>query len=234
MRRERTPTDPRAELEALYRAISHELRSPLGAVLNYASILELDFGPALAPEARDVIVRLHRSADTAVVLLDSLARLAQVERAPVAAQPVDLAAIARKAWDAVKPARTPAHLEVGTLSELSADPALVQSALEELFANAIKFSPEKANVALSAMRSESGSTVLCVRDEGIGFDSRFAPKLFQVFSRLHPRGAYAGSGVGLAVVRRIAERHGGRAWAESELGAGTRLFVEFPGAEGRL
>ena len=228
MRLERTATDSRAELEGLYRAVSHELRSPLGAVLNYASILELDHKDALSAEAHELIARLRRSADAAVALLDSLARLAQVERAALAPGPVDLAAVARKAWEAVKPASERAQLELGALPEVVADAVLVETAFQELFANAIKFSREKAHVAVSALESDSGGVVICVRDEGIGFDPRFAPKLFHVFSRLHPRGTYPGAGVGLAVVRRIAERHGGSVWAESEPDAGARFFFELP------
>jgi len=235
MRREGKANDSRGELEALYRAVSHELRSPLGAVLNYASILELDHGDALSAGAHELIARLRRSADAAVTLLDSLARLAQVERAPVEPAPVDLAAVARKAWDAVKPPKLRAELELGALAEPVADPALLQTALEELFANAIKFSEtrEKAKVAVSALRSDSGGVLICVRDEGVGFDPQFAPKLFQVFSRLHPRGTYPGAGVGLAVVRRIAARHGGAVWAESEREAGARFFLELPAGETR-
>jgi signal transduction histidine kinase len=233
MRPEGNAKDSRAELEALCSALSHELRSPLGAVLNYASILELDHGDGLRAEAREVIARLRRSADAAVGLLDSLSRLAQVERARLAPAPVELGAVARQAWDAVKPAGARAQLELGALPEVFADPALLEIALEELFANAIKFSREKANVAVSALRSDSGGALICVRDEGIGFDPRFAPKLFKVFSRLHPRGAYPGSGVGLAVVRRIAERHGGAVRAESEPESGARFFVELPPDEAR-
>jgi signal transduction histidine kinase len=229
MRREGKDASTSAELEALYRAVSHELRSPLGAVLNYASILELDFADSLGGEARDVIARLRRSADNAVGLLDALAKLAQVERAPLEPVDLDLALVARTAFEVAKRSLGNAKLELGELPTVKADPALLAAALEELFANAIKFSTtrEKANVSLAAWPSDSG-VVLCVRDEGVGFEPRFAPKLFQVFSRLHPRGTYPGSGVGLALVRRIAERHGGRVWAEAELDAGARFFMELP------
>jgi len=225
---------PGSEVEALCRAISHELRSPLGAVLNYASILEIDHANELTPGARDVLARLRRSADNAVALLDALARLTDVERAGLSRTTVDLGALAQKAFDAVKPVGGLVRLELAdVLPEVVADPTLLQTALEELFANAIKFAGarEKARVTLSALASDSGGVVICVGDEGVGFEPRFAPKLFQLFSRLHPRGAYPGSGVGLAVVRRIAERHGGSVWAESEPEGGARFFVELPPAE---
>ncbi|HTO53642.1 MAG TPA: ATP-binding protein [Myxococcota bacterium] len=229
MGREGKASGVSAELEALYQAVSHELRSPLGAVLNYASILEIDFGPRLEPEARELLGRLRRSAENAVGLLDALPRMAMVERAALQPVPLDLAALCRAAFDSAKPVGARAELQLGSLPELRADPTLLSSALEELFSNALKFSGtrEKAQVAVSGWQSDSG-VVICVRDEGIGFDPRFASKLFQVFSRLHPRGTYPGAGVGLARVRRISERHGGRVWAESEPDAGARFFIELP------
>jgi signal transduction histidine kinase len=229
MGREGTSTGASAELEALYRAVSHELRSPLGAVLNYASILEIDFGPSLSPEARNVLERLRRSAENAVGLLDALSRLAMVEHAPLQLAPIDPGALCRAAFEAVKPPGARAELELGSLPKVTADPALLASALEELISNAIKFSGarEKAKVGVSGWQSDSG-VVICVRDEGVGFDPRFASKLFQVFSRLHGRGTHPGAGVGLARVRRICERHGGRVWAESEPDAGARFFLELP------
>jgi signal transduction histidine kinase len=232
MRREDTTASASPDLEALYRALSHDLRSPLGAVLNYASILEIDFGPALGAEARDVLERLRRSAENAVGLLDALARLAMVERAPLDPAPIDLVLLCRTAFEAAKPSGARAELELGSLPTVVGDAALLAGALEELFSNAIKFSGtrEKAHVAVSAWPSDSG-VVICVRDEGVGFDARFAPKLFQVFSRLHPRGSYPGAGVGLARVRRIAERHGGRVWAESEPDAGARFYLELAAAD---
>src|SRR5262249_16232696 len=142
----------------------------------------------LGAEARELIARLRRSADAAVGLLDSLVRLAQVERAPLAPALLDLAVVARKAWCAVKPPGERAYLELGALPQVVADPALLETAFQELLANAIKFSSEKAHVSVSALESDSGGVVICVRDEGVGFDPRFAHKLFQVFSRLHARG----------------------------------------------
>ena len=223
-----------AELEALYSALSHELRSPLGAVLNYASILELDYASQLDADAQEIIARLRRNADAVVALLDALARMAGIERAELRAERLDLASLARAAFDGVRPAGSRAELAIGELPELTADAALLGIALEELFTNAIKFSAsrEKAHVAISGWAGDADSIVLCVRDDGAGFDPRFARKLFSVFSRLNPRGVYPGAGVGLALVRRIAERHGGRVWAESEPDAGARFYLELPAGAG--
>ena len=229
------PTDhgaeeARAELADLYRALSHELRSPLGSILNFAGILEVDFGSELDPAARGVIARIRRSADSAVAVLDVLNRLAGVERGELRPDAVDLEALARTAFASVRGPELRADLTLGEPPIFEADRELLGIALEELFANAIKFSAvrEKATVALNAWASDPDHVVLCVSDAGIGFDPRHGAKLFKLFERLHPRATYPGAGAGLAVVRRVVERHGGRVWAESEPDAGARFFMELP------
>jgi signal transduction histidine kinase len=219
-----------SELANVYRALSHELRSPLGSVLNFATILELDHGAQLDPAAREVIARIRRSADGAVLLLDALSRLAAIERAELRPEALALEPLARTAFANVRRPDAPAELALGELPEVEADRELVRTALEELFANAIKFSAtrEKAMVELSGWASDDRHVVLCVRDAGIGFDPRHAGTLFKIFERLHSRAAHPGAGVGLALVRRVAERHGGRCWAEADLDVGARFFLELP------
>jgi signal transduction histidine kinase len=221
---------PDPELANLYRALSHELRSPLGSVLNFAAILELDHGAQLDPAAREVIARIRRSADGAVTLLDALSRLAAVERAELQPERIDLEPLARTAFANVRHGDARAELALGELPDVVADRELLRSAFEELFANALKFSAtrEKAVVGLSGWSSDDGRVVLRVSDAGIGFDSRHAGKLFKLFERLHPRTTHPGTGVGLALVRRVVERHEGRCWAEGELDVGARFFMELP------
>ena len=199
-------------------------------MLNFAAILELDHGAKLDPAAREVIARIRRSADGAVLLLDALNRLAAVERAELQPEVLSLEPLARAAFANVRRPEPPAELALGDLPDVEADRELLRAALEELFANAIKFSAtrEKAMVALSGWPSDDRHIVLCVRDAGIGFDPRHAGKLFKIFERLHSRATHPGAGVGLALVRRIAERHGGRCWAEGDLDVGARFFLELP------
>src|SRR5262245_25308800 len=169
-----TNSDAPSERANLYRALSHELRSPLGSIVNFAAILEVDHGGALDEGAREVIARIRRSADAAVALLDALSRLAAIERAELRAEPQDVAAIARAAFIQVRRPEKPADLTLGELPIVQADRELLRTALEELFSNAIKYSAtrEKASVALSGWRSEDDGIVLCVADAGVGFDPR--------------------------------------------------------------
>jgi signal transduction histidine kinase len=217
----------RSELANLYRALSHELRSPLGSVLNFAAILELDHGAQLDPAAHEVIARIRRSADGAVLILDALSRLAAIERAELRPELVSLEPLARTAFANVRRPDAPAELALGELPDVEADRELLRAALEELFANAIKFSAtrEKAMVALSGWASDDRHVVLCVADAGVGFDPRHAAKLFKIFERLHSRAAHPGAGVGLALVRRIADAHGGLAWAENRAEGGARVAI---------
>ena len=219
-----------SELASLYGALSHELRSPLGSILNFAAILELDHGAELGPGAREVLARIRRSADSAVALLEALGRVAAVERAPLHCEPLDLQALARATFAQVPHGETRAELALGELPVVVADRELVRAAFEELFANAIKFSAsrEKAVVSLSGWTSDDDHVVLCVSDAGIGFDPRHGARLFKLFERLHSRATHSGAGVGLALVRRVAERHGGRVWAEAEPDAGARFYMELP------
>ena len=148
--------EARVELADLYRALSHELRSPLGSILNFAAILEVDHGSQLDSAARGVIARIHRSADAAVAILDVLNRLAGIERAELRPEPVDLEALARAAFANVRRPELRADLTLGEPPVFEADRELLGIALEELFANAIKFSAvrEKASVALNGWVSD--------------------------------------------------------------------------------
>ena len=220
----------RRELDALHSAVSHDLRSPIGAVLNFATVLEIDHGTELSADARQILDRIRRSAESGISLLDGLSRLSRVERSSLRPERLDVAAIVRRAFAEVKPPGAEVELTVGELPEVSADAALLRTAFAELFANGIKFSArrEKAHIAVSGRRGAGGEVVYCVADDGVGFEPRFASKLFGVFERVHSREEFPGAGVGLALVRRIAERHGGRVWAEAEPEGGARFHLALP------
>jgi len=224
--------EARDELDAFNFSVSHDLRSPIGAVMNFASVLEEDYGGELDAEARDMLARIRRSAESALAMLDGLLRFSRVARQPLRREPLDVEALVRDAYRSVARPEQPADLAVRTLPPVVADRQLLRAAFEELLANALKFGAgdERARVSVEGRREEDGTIVYCVADEGVGFDPRWSGKLFGVFERLHSRDEYPGAGLGLAVVRRIVERHGGRVWAESRAEHGARFFLALPPA----
>jgi signal transduction histidine kinase len=221
----------RRELEALQSSVAHDLRSPVGAVLNFATVLELDHGQHLDEGARDIVERIRNSAEAALGLLDALSRLTGVTRAPLRPAALDMEPLVRRAYAEARPGAPRPALSLDPLPRVVADPALLHTAFVELFDNALKFGAacEAPRVSVGGRRDADGTLVYWVADSGVGFDMRFAGKLFGVFARLHSRDEFPGAGVGLAIVRRIAERHGGRAWAEAEPGRGARVFLALPG-----
>ena len=222
----------RDESDALQRSVSHDLRSPIGAVLNFATVLELDHGEDLGPDGRLVVQRIRRSAESGLVLLDALSRLSRVARAPLRRAPVEVETLIRQAFAELGEPAARAELTLGAIPPALADADLLRTAFRELLSNAMKFSSglEKPQITVRGVRQDDGSLVYTIADEGVGFDMRFAGKLFRSFERLHSRDEFAGAGVGLAIVRKIAERHGGRVWAEAELDGGARFHLALPGA----
>lgn len=224
--------DGRAELDAIHAAVSHDLRSPIGAVLNFLTVLEEDHGAQLDADGRAILTGIRRSADSALTLLDGLARLASAARSPMAPRLVDVDSLVRRAFAAACPADGTVELTVlGPLPPVVGDPELLRTAFEELLANAIKFSAprEEARIKVGAAR-EDGTVAYWIADEGVGFDPRFVGKLFHIFERLHSREEFPGAGAGLAVVHRIAERHGGRVAADGEPERGATFRLVLPAA----
>jgi signal transduction histidine kinase len=198
-------------------------------------VLELDVGDGLDPEARGLLGRIRRAAHSALDLLDGLARLTRSAREPLHRMRVEADALARDAFVELPPALRGVELALGPLPAAVADPALLRSCFSELLSNAAKFSrgSEKPRVTVGGRREPDGGVVFWVADEGVGFDPRFVSRLFRPFERLHSRDDFPGAGVGLAIVRRIAERHGGRVWAEGEPGCGARFYFSLaPETEG--
>lgn len=224
--------EARAELDAIHSSVSHDLRSPIGAALNFLTVLEEDHGDQLDADGRAILARIRRSADSALSLLDGLARLARVGRKPMAPRLVDVDALVRSVFAAARPPERSVDLHIDEpLPAIVADPELLRSAFSELISNAVRFTShaEKASVSVGARHDDEANTVdYWVADDGVGFDERFAAKLFHVFERLHSREEFPGAGAGLAVVRRIAERHGGSVRAEGVPGRGATFHLMLP------
>jgi len=211
-----------AEMEGFTYTVAHDLRSPLRAVNATATVLAEELGGSLPDGLRVMLERQVHNSRRLGRLIDDLLHYTRLSRAAINRQPVDLSALAQSVA-AELGAGVNVEVEDGLMA--SADPALVRLVLENLLSNAKKFSPEGGTVRVSREESD-GVVAFAVSDQGIGFDPSHAAKLFQPFNRLVRDDEYPGTGIGLANVRRVVERHGGRVWAEGQAGRGaTFLFT---------
>jgi signal transduction histidine kinase len=210
------------ELEAFSYSVSHDLRTPLRALDGFSRELLETYAPSLDPTARHYVTRIRAGAQKLDRIIDDLLRLSRVGRASMNVQPVDLAAIARSvaAELSTSSSRNVRWIFPDT-APAEADRELLGIVLQNLLQNAWKFTAgsDQAVIELRVEAARSGYTY-SVRDDGIGFDMRYADKLFAPFQRLHSTTSFEGTGIGLATVKRIIHRHGGQVWAESTPGAG--------------
>jgi light-regulated signal transduction histidine kinase (bacteriophytochrome) len=214
------------ELEAFSYSVSHDLRAPLRAIDGFARALSEDFADRLDATGRDYLDRVRRGAQRMGVLIDDLLQLSRVGRARLNPAEVYLSVVARDivARFAENDPGREVTVEISPGVAAYGDPRQLQIALTNLFANAWKYTgkTESARIEFGTMSSDD-ETVYYIRDNGVGFDMRYSDKLFGAFQRLH--GAeFPGSGIGLATVRRIIHRHGGRVWAEAAVGKGASFF----------
>jgi light-regulated signal transduction histidine kinase (bacteriophytochrome) len=211
------------ELEAFSYSVAHDLRAPLRSIDGFGHALLEDCGGALDDTGRSYLGRIHDSVVNMGKLIDGLLELARLTRTDVRPHRVDLGELARSSVKRLReldPHRTVDLVIDGGLVE-EGDPTLLGAAIDNLMGNAWKFTRNRADARIEFGSEESdGKTVYFVRDNGAGFDMAFAPKLFGVFQRLHARSEFEGTGIGLATVQRIVERHGGRVWAEAKIGEG--------------
>ena len=215
------------ELESFSYTVSHDLRAPIRVVEGFTKILKEDYGRALDRIGNDHLDRVLGAAARMNGMIDALLALSQLSAKPVQQQPVNLTQLASYIVDDLKRQSPERLVDVRIDHGMSAqgDPTLLRVALENLLGNAWKYSA-KRDRAVIEFRSEhqGGRVVYRVRDNGAGFDMRFADRLFGVFQRLHSANDFQGTGVGLATVQRIVRRHGGQIWAESEVGEGATFF----------
>jgi signal transduction histidine kinase len=219
------------ELEGFTYTVSHDLRTPLRAIDGFSRILEEDFGDKLDGEARRLIGVVRENTRKMGQLIDDLLTFSRLGRNPIAATGIDMEALARSALAEIgaPAAPGPARIEIHPLPEAWGDPAAIKEVWMNLLSNAVKFSGKRDQPLIEVSgRSDGMDAVYCVKDNGAGFDMKYYDKLFGVFQRLHGAEEFAGTGVGLAIVRRIVSRHGGRAWAEGKVGEGAAFYFSLP------
>jgi signal transduction histidine kinase len=214
------------ELEAFSYSVSHDLRAPLRAIDGFSSALLEDHGDSLNEEGRSYLQRVRAAAARMTALIDDLLNLARMTRGPLRRAHVDVSELARTILEELQ-RRNPERevsVEIEPGLGVHADPRLVQVLLDNLLGNAWKFTGKKHDARIVVGRTEDLTPALFVRDNGAGFDSKYAGKLFQPFQRLHLASDFEGTGIGLATVQRIAGRHGGRVWVDAAVGLGATFF----------
>jgi signal transduction histidine kinase len=221
-----------AELEAFSYSVSHDLRAPLRSIHGFSQALLEDYRDRLDATGSDHLRRVCAAAERMGTLIDDLLELSRVTRSELELGTVDLTAMARRVAAELQQADPARAVDLAVQEGLTAtgDPRLVRLVLQNLIENAWKFTSRQARATIEVGASADGGGVFFVRDDGAGFDMTYADKLFGVFQRLHAAGDFPGTGVGLAVVQRIVQRHGGRAWAEAAPDRGaTFYFTLSPG-----
>jgi signal transduction histidine kinase len=216
------------ELESFSYTVSHDLRAPLRAIDGFARIFEEDYGRYVDEEGRRLIGVIRDSSRRMGALIDNLLAFSKLGRQALLPMPVDMTLLAAEAWVELA-AGGAVKCTLPALPEARGDRMLLKQVWTNLLSNAVKYSArrDQPRIEVSGQR-EGAELVYCVADNGTGFDMKYYGKLFGVFQRLHSDAEYPGNGVGLATVRRIILRHGGRAWAESELGTGAKFFFSLP------
>ncbi len=215
------------ELEAFSYSVSHDLRAPLRSIDGFSQALLEDYDAVLDERGRDHLRRVRAAAQRMGQLIDDLLQLSRVGRAKISPQPVDLSGLARDVFATLAQAEPTRHVVRVVAEGLSArcDLHLVRIVLENLLGNAWKFTHKVRGPRIEVgQHADDTRQVFFVRDNGAGFDMRAAERLFRPFQRLHTTSDFAGTGIGLATVQRIVERHGGTVWAEAEVGKGACFF----------
>ena len=220
-----------AELERFSYSVSHDLRAPLRAINGYAQAVLEDYAAALDAEGQRFLGIIRDSAKRGGELIDALLNFSRLGRQTLSMEPVDLTELARAVVDELRRSTDVEGMDVivDPLQPTRGDRTLLRQVLANLIGNAFKFSRGRPHPQIEiGARREGQAVVYFVRDNGVGFDMRYADKLFGVFQRLHRADEFEGTGVGLALAQRIIQRHGGRIWADGKVDGGATFFFTLP------
>jgi signal transduction histidine kinase len=219
------------ELEAFSYSVSHDLRAPLRAIDGFSRIVLEDYATHIPAEAQRYLAEIRRGTERMGTLIDGLLKLSRLGRQPLNKRTVDTAGLMCQCMAELRheQADRDVNVQLGSLPPCEADHTLLKQVFINLLSNALKYSRTREHARIEVDCQLQGSEqVFCVRDNGVGFDMRYADKLFGVFQRLHRAEEFEGTGVGLAIAHRVVHRHGGRIWAEAEVGKGAAFFFTLP------
>jgi PAS domain S-box-containing protein len=222
------------ELEAFTYSVSHDLRAPLRHISGFTRIMVEKFGPSLPAEAQQHLHLIEQGATRMGQLVDELLKLARLGRQAVAVKVTGLSALVNDVITLLAPETEGRQVEwkIGALPLVECDPTLVRQVFQNLISNALKYSrPRSPAVIEIGQTKKEGENVIFVKDNGVGFEMKYADKLFGVFQRLHAAQEFEGTGIGLATVERIVHKHGGRVWVDAELNRGAIFYFTLSGRE---
>lgn len=223
------------ELEAFSYTVSHDLRAPLRAIDGFSEALVEDFPDSAPEQARRYLSRIRSATMRMSQLIEDLLNLSRVSRVPLERVDVDLGDVVRQVVENIRLGNAERDVEVSIWEGIvvSADPRLLRAALENLIGNSWKFTEkvERPKIEIGTLR-DGEHIITFVKDNGAGFDMKYADQLFKAFQRLHSGNEYAGTGIGLATVQRIVRRHGGRIWADARVGQGATFYFTLTASQG--
>jgi len=223
------------ELESFTYSVSHDLRAPLRHVDGFAQFLEEEFGSGLPQGAQDLVTKIRQGSKKMGRLVDDLLNLSRIGKKELARHETDLTLLAQSAMSDTKLDSTDRKIDwrLESLPTVNCDSGLMKQVFINLLSNSAKYTRPMENALIEVgQQPVDGTTAIYVRDNGVGFNMKYASKLFGVFQRLHRPEEFEGTGVGLAIVARIVHKHGGTIWAEAELNKGaTFYFTLAPGRQ---
>jgi len=219
------------ELDAFNHSVSHDLRSPLRGISTLAEILQSEFGEGMPEEAKQILTRIIRNSNKIQHLVEDLLEFARVGRQDITIEPVSMRQLVDQILEEslTSDSENNISVQVDNLADARCDKKLMNQVWVNLISNALKYSSGKPNPQIRiGSYFKNNEQVYFVRDNGAGFDMTYYKKLFNVFSRLHHETEFSGTGVGLSIVKRIVERHGGKVWGEGQPGIGATFYFSLP------
>lgn len=220
------------ELESFSYSVSHDLRAPLRAISSYSTILIQDYAAQIPPGAHILLGKVVDNARRMGSLIEHLLQFSHLSRQPLSRRKVELAPLVDEIAEELRKeaGERDIELRLGELPDAVGDAVLLRQVLVNLLSNAFKFTRQQPRAIIEVgCETRDGEPVYFVRDNGAGFDMQYMERLFGVFQRLHSNTEFEGTGIGLSLVQRIIQRHGGRIWAEAELGKGATFHFVLPG-----
>jgi light-regulated signal transduction histidine kinase (bacteriophytochrome) len=215
------------ELESFSYSVSHDLRAPLRTLDGFSGMLLEDYGDKLDETGKDYLNRIRKAGQTMSQLIEDMLKLSRITRAEILKEEVNLSDLARTICDELKATQPDRQLECIVAPQIAvyADKHLLEILMRNLLDNSWKYSSKCPITRIEVgSASQNEKKVYFIRDNGIGFDMKYADRLFVPFQRLHSNQEYAGTGIGLATVQRVIQRHSGKIWAESEVGKGSTFY----------
>jgi light-regulated signal transduction histidine kinase (bacteriophytochrome) len=216
------------ELNAFSYSISHDLKAPLRVITGFSEMLVEDYGDQLDGGGKKALNSIQVNTRRMDALINDLLELAKLGSVAIRKQRLNLGDLVSQVLDG-KPVTSNTDITIMPLHETHGDPSLLRQVLENLIENAIKFSSKKENPKIEiGTEKQEKELVFWIKDNGAGFDPAYTDKLFKVFSRLHTKKEFEGTGAGLAIAKKIIDAHGGRIWAEAKLNEGATFYFSLP------